>query len=104
MTQSNTSAVEYNYNVVRQFTVMTVIWGLFGTLVGVLIAAQLVWPALNFETPWLTYSRLRPLHTNIVIFAFGTCALFASSYYVVQRTCKTALFGGKLVAFTFWGW
>ena len=83
---------------------MTVIWGLFGTLVGVLIAAQLVWPALNFETPWLTYSRLRPLHTNIVIFAFGTCALFASSYYVVQRTCKTALFGGKLVAFTFWGW
>ena len=104
MTQSNTSAVDYNYNVVRQFTVMTVIWGLFGTLVGVLIAAQLVWPALNFETPWLTYSRLRPLHTNIVIFAFGTCALFASSYYVVQRTCKTALFGGKLVAFTFWGW
>jgi cytochrome c oxidase cbb3-type subunit 1 len=104
MTQSNTSAVDYNYNVVRQFTVMTVIWGLFGTLVGVLIAAQLVWPALNFETPWLTYSRLRPLHTNIVIFAFGTCALFASSYYVVQRTCKTPLFGGKLVAFTFWGW
>lgn len=104
MTQSNTSAVEYNYNVVRQFTVMTVIWGLVGTLVGVLIAAQLVWPALNFETPWLTYSRLRPLHTNAVIFAFGTSALFATSYYVVQRTCKTALFGGKLVAFTFWGW
>ena len=104
MTQSNTSAVDYNYNVVRQFTVMTVIWGLFGTLIGVLIAAQLVWPALNFETPWLTYSRLRPLHTNVVIFAFGTCALFASSYYVVQRTCKTVLFGGKLVAFTFWGW
>jgi cytochrome c oxidase cbb3-type subunit 1 len=104
MTQSNTSTIEYNYNVVRQFTVMTVIWGLFGTLVGVLIAAQLVWPALNFETPWLTYSRLRPLHTNAVIFAFGTSALFATSYYVVQRTCKTALFGGKLVAFTFWGW
>ena len=104
MTQSNTSAVEYNYNVVRQFTVMTVIWGLVGTLIGVLIAAQLIWPALNFETPWLTYSRLRPLHTNVVIFAFGTSALFASSYYIVQRTCKTALFGGKLVAFTFWGW
>jgi len=104
MTQINTSAVDYNYNVVRQFTVMTVIWGLFGTLVGVLIAAQLVWPTLNFETPWLTYSRLRPLHTNAVIFAFGTSALFATSYYVVQRTCKTALFGGKLAAFTFWGW
>jgi len=104
MTISNTSAVDYNFDVVRQFTVMTVIWGLFGTLVGVLIAAQLIWPALNFETPWLTYSRLRPLHTNAVIFAFGTSALFASSYYVVQRTCQTRLFGGKLVAFTFWGW
>jgi len=94
----------YNFNVVRQFTVMTVIWGIFGTALGVLIAAQLIWPALNFETPWLTYSRLRPLHTNVVIFAFGTSALFATSYYVVQRTCKSVLFGGKLVAFTFWGW
>jgi len=104
MTTSNTSAVDYNFDVVRQFTVMTVIWGLFGTLVGVLIAAQLIWPALNFDTPWLTYSRLRPLHTNAVIFAFGTSALFATSYYVVQRTCQIRLFGGKLAAFTFWGW
>ncbi|MFB0981995.1 MAG: cytochrome-c oxidase, cbb3-type subunit I [Alteromonadaceae bacterium] len=104
MSQSNASSVDYNFDVVRQFTVMTVIWGIFGTLVGVLIAAQLIWPALNFETPWLTYSRLRPLHTNAVIFAFGTSALFASSYYVVQRTCKTTLFGGKLASFTFWGW
>ncbi|WP_448565383.1 cytochrome-c oxidase, cbb3-type subunit I [Thalassotalea ganghwensis] len=104
MTQNTTSAADYNYDVVRQFTVMTVIWGIVGTLVGVIIAAQLIWPALNFETPWLTYSRLRPLHTNAVIFAFGTSALFATSYYVVQRTCKTALFGGKLASFTFWGW
>jgi len=104
MTQSNPSAVDYNFDVVRQFTVMTVIWGIVGTLVGVLIAAQLIWPALNFDTPWLTYSRLRPLHTNAVIFAFGTSALFATSYYVVQRTCQTRLFGGKLAAFTFWGW
>jgi len=104
MTQSNTSAVDYNYDVVRQFTVMTVIWGIVGTLVGVLIAAQLIWPALNFDTPWLTYSRLRPLHTNAVIFAFGTSALFATSYYVVQRTCQARLFGGKLASFTFWGW
>ncbi len=104
MTQSNTSAVDYNFDVVRQFTVMTVIWGIVGTFVGVLIAAQLIWPALNFDTPWLTYSRLRPLHTNAVIFAFGTSALFATSYYVVQRTCQTRLFGGKLAAFTFWGW
>ena len=94
----------YNYTVVRQFTVMTVIWGIVGMAVGVIIAAQLVWPALNFDTPWLTYSRLRPLHTNAVIFAFGGSALFATSYYVVQRTCQARLFSDKLAAFTFWGW
>ncbi|CSB23328.1 cytochrome c oxidase polypeptide I [Vibrio cholerae] len=89
---------------VRQFTLVTILWGIVGMAVGVLIAAQLVWPQLNFDTPWLTYSRLRPLHTNAVIFAFGTSALFATSYYVVQRTCQTRLFGGPLVPFTFWGW
>ena len=71
---------------------------------GVWIAAQLAFPALNFDIPWLSYGRLRPLHTNAVIFAFGGCALFATSYYCVQRTCHTRLFGGPLVAFTFWGW
>ncbi|WP_028115452.1 cytochrome-c oxidase, cbb3-type subunit I [Ferrimonas senticii] len=95
---------EYNYTVVRQFAIMTVIWGIVGMGVGVLLAAQLIWPELNFNTPWLTYSRLRPLHTNAVIFAFGTSALFATSYYVVQRTCQTRIFSDKLAAFTFWGW
>ena len=104
MSQSVASQSEYNYTVVRQFAIMTVIWGIVGMGVGVLIAAQLAWPALNFDTPWLTYSRLRPLHTNAVIFAFGTSALFATSYYVVQRTCQTRLFSDKLAAFTFWGW
>jgi cytochrome c oxidase cbb3-type subunit 1 len=94
----------YNDTVVRQFTIMTVVWGVVGMLVGVIIAAQLVWPALNFEIPWLSYGRLRPLHTNAVIFAFGGSILFASSYYVVQRTCQVRLFGGPLVGFTFWGW
>jgi cytochrome c oxidase cbb3-type subunit 1 len=94
----------YNYSVVRQFAFMTVVWGVVGMLVGVIIAAQLAWPALNFDIPWLTYGRLRPLHTNAVIFAFGGCALFATSYYVVQRTCHTRLFAGPLAAFTFWGW
>jgi len=97
-------AQSYNYRVVRQFAFMTVVWGVVGMLVGVIIAAQLAWPALNFDIPWLTYSRLRPLHTNAVIFAFGGCALFASSYYVVQRTCQARLFAGPLAAFTFWGW
>ncbi|NVK41333.1 MAG: cytochrome-c oxidase, cbb3-type subunit I [Oceanospirillaceae bacterium] len=94
----------YNYRVVRQFAIMTVVWGIVGMAVGVLIAAQLVWPALNFDTPWLTYGRIRPLHTNAVIFAFGGCALFATSYYVVQRTCQVRLFSDGLASFTFWGW
>ncbi|MCM8611511.1 cytochrome-c oxidase, cbb3-type subunit I [Accumulibacter sp.] len=92
----------YNYRVVRQFAVMTVIWGIVGMLVGVIIAAQLVWPELNLG--FLHFGRLRPLHTNAVIFAFGGCALFATSYYVVQRTCHTRLFSDGLAAFTFWGW
>ena len=104
MSQTVASQTEYNYKVVRQFAIMTVIWGIVGMGIGVLIAAQLAWPALNFDTPWLTYSRLRPLHTNAVIFAFGTSALFATSYYVVQRTCQTRLFSDKLAAISFWGW
>ena len=83
---------------------MTVVWGIVGMLVGLIIAAQLIWPQLNFDVPYLTYSRLRPLHTNAVIFAFGGSALFATSYYVVQRTCHVRLVFDKLAAFTFWGW
>ena len=94
----------YNDKVVRQFAIMTVVWGIVGMLVGVIIAAQLYWPALNFDIPWLTYGRLRPLHTNAVIFAFGGCALMGTSFYVVQRTCHVRLYGDKLAAFVFWGW
>ena len=94
----------YNYKVVRQFTIMTVVWGVVGMLVGVVIAAQLIWPELDFGIPWLSYGRLRPLHTNAVIFAFGGSALFAASYYVVQRTCHARIFSDWLAAFTFWGW
>jgi cytochrome c oxidase cbb3-type subunit 1 len=75
-----------------------------GMLVGVVIAAQMAWPALNFDIPWLSFGRLRPLHTNAVVFAFGGSALFATSYYVVQRTCHVRLISDKLAAFTFWGW
>lgn len=104
MSETTHKHPEYNYKVVRQFAIMTVVWGIVGMAVGVLIAAQLIWPELNFNTPWLTFSRLRPLHTNAVIFAFGGCALFATSYYVVQRTSQVRLFSDKLAAFTFWGW
>jgi cytochrome c oxidase cbb3-type subunit I len=83
---------------------MTVVWGVVGMLVGVIIAAQLMFPDLTYGISWLSYGRLRPLHTNAVIFAFGGSALFATSYFVVQRTCHTRLFSDKLAAFTFWGW
>jgi cytochrome c oxidase cbb3-type subunit I len=100
------SQTTYHYKVVRQFALMTVIWGIVGMSLGVFIAAQLAWPALNLSElgEWFHFGRLRPLHTNAVIFAFGGCALFATSYYVVQRTCHTPLFAPKLAAFTFWGW
>jgi cytochrome c oxidase cbb3-type subunit 1 len=98
------SSLNYNYKIVRQFAIATVVWGVIGMAAGVWIAAQLAWPALNFDIAWLSYGRLRPLHTNAVIFAFGICGLFATSYYVVQRTCQVRLFSDKLAAFTFWGW
>ena len=94
----------YHDKVIRQFSLATIVWGVVGMAVGLLLAAQLAWPALNFDVPWLTFSRIRPLHTNAVIFAFGGCALFATSYYIVQRTCHVELFAPKLAAFTFWGW
>lgn len=97
----------YNYSVVRQFAIMTVVWGIIGMAVGVFAAAQLRWPILNLSDvgPWFVFGRIRPLHTNAVIFAFGGCGLFATSYYVVQRTCNVQLFGGKILpAITFWGW
>lgn len=97
-------ATTYNYKVVRQFAIMTVVWGIVGMLVGVIIAAQLVWPDLTYGIEWLSYGRLRPLHTNAVIFAFGGCALFATSLYVVQRTCQARLISDKLADFVFWGW
>jgi cytochrome c oxidase cbb3-type subunit I len=94
----------YNYRVVRQFAIMAVVWGVVGMAVGALIAAQLTWPELNFNVPWLSYGRLRPLHTNAVIFAFGGCSLMATSLFVVQRTCHTRLFSDGLAEFVFWGW
>ena len=103
MTLDN-KAETYNDKVVLQFSIMTVVWGVVGMLVGVIIAAQLYWPALNFDLPWLSFGRLRPLHTNAVIFAFGGCALMATSLYVVQRTCHVRLISDKLAAFVFWGW
>ncbi len=102
--QTSVSDGIYTDDPVRLFALAAVLWGVVGMLVGVIIASQLAWPELNFGISFLSYGRLRPLHTNAVIFAFGGCALFATSYHVVQRTCQTRLFAPKLAMFTFWGW
>ena len=101
---SGLAPVKYETELIRLFTIMTVVWGIVGMGIGVFIASQLAWPALNFDIEWISFGRLRPLHTNAVIFAFGGCALFATSYYIVQRTCQTELFAPRLAWFTFWGW
>lgn len=104
MTSTTTNvAPRYNDDVVRLFTIATIFWGVVGFAAGVFIALQLAFPLLNFE-PYLNFGRLRPLHTSAVIFAFGGNALFATSYYIVQRTCRVRLWGDGLALFTFWGY
>ncbi|MBI5826918.1 MAG: cytochrome-c oxidase, cbb3-type subunit I [Deltaproteobacteria bacterium] len=94
----------YNDAVVRKFCVMAVVWGIVGMLVGVLAASELAFPFMNLNLPYLTFGRIRPLHTNAVIFAFGGCVLFASIYYSVQRTSRVRLFSDTIADITFWGW
>ena len=94
----------YDNEIVRKFTLATVIWGLVGMLVGLLIATQLFAPALNFNIPFLTFGRIRPLHTNAVIFAFVGNAIFMAVYYSLQRLCKARMFSDWLSNFHFWGW
>ena len=103
MTTNTIEKPDYNFDIVKMFTLATCFWGVVGMLGGVLIALQLAFPALNFE-PYLNFGRLRPLHTSGVVFAFGGNALFATSYYVVQRTCQVRLWCDKLASFTFWGY
>jgi len=97
-------APRYDDAIVRKFCVMAVVWGIVGMLVGVIAAAQLAFPALNLDIPYITFGRIRPLHTNAVIFAFGGCVLFATMYYSVQRTMKVRLFSDAISNITFWGW
>jgi len=93
----------YNDKIVKQFTIAAIFWAIAGFTVGVIIALQMAFPGLNFE-PYLTFGRLRPLHTSAVIFAFGGNVLFATSYFVVQRTCRTRLWSDACASFTFWGY
>ncbi|WP_296897248.1 cbb3-type cytochrome c oxidase subunit I, partial [Thiohalocapsa sp.] len=82
---------KYSFDVVRWFTIMAVVYLVVGAAVGVYIAAELAWPFLNFDSPYLSFGRLRPVHTNAVIFAFGGCTLMATAFYTVQRTCGVRL-------------
>jgi cytochrome c oxidase cbb3-type subunit 1 len=94
----------YSDEVIKAGMIATVFWGVAGFLLGVVIASQLAWPVLNLDLPWTTFGRLRPLHTSAVIFAFGGNALIATSFYVVQRTCRARLAFGNLAWFVFWGY
>ncbi|WP_326523854.1 cytochrome-c oxidase, cbb3-type subunit I [Sphingomonas sp.] len=97
-------AGRYDDEPIRWGVIATVFWGIVGLIVGVVIAAQLTFPALNFHSEYTTFGRLRPLHTSAVIFAFGGNALIASSFYIVQRTCRARLAFPALARFVFWGY
>ncbi|NBX03011.1 MAG: cytochrome-c oxidase, cbb3-type subunit I [Alphaproteobacteria bacterium] len=94
---------KYNDEIIKLFTLAALFWGTAGMVVGLLIALQMAYPVLNLGE-YLSFGRLRPLHTSAVIFAFGGNVLFATSYFVVQRTCRTRLWNDKLASFTFWGY
>jgi cytochrome c oxidase cbb3-type subunit 1 len=97
--------VYYNYDIVKLFTIATTFWGIVGFAMGVIIAFQLAFPALNLGLEWTSFGRLRPLHTSAVIFAFGGNALFATSFFVVQRTSQARLWGRDgFLKFIFWGY
>ena len=94
----------YDDAIVRKFVFVTWLWGVVGMLVGIVVGLQLAAPYFNFELQWITFGRLRPLHTNAVIFAFAANAVFAGVYYSMQRLLKTPMFSKALSAVHFWGW
>jgi len=98
------STEQYNFDIVKKFSIMTMVWGVIAMAAGVYIASELAWPFLNFDIPYITFGRLRPVHTTSAIFGFGGSALFATSYYIVQRTCQARLSSDGMASFTFWGW
>ena len=100
----NTEATPYCEDVIKKFTIAAIFWGVVGFLAGDFIALQLAFPVLNLDLEWTSFGRLRPVHTSAVIFAFGGNVLFATSLYIVQRTCRASLFGGNgLGGFIFYG-
>ncbi len=100
----NTETFYYDNKIVKQFAIATAMWGLVGMLVGLTIALQMVWPFLNFNIPQTTFGRLRPLHTNAIIFAFVGNGIFMGVYYSLQRLTKARMFSDFLSKIHFWGW
>ncbi len=100
----NKEIFHYDNAIVRNFALATMLWGLVGMLVGLTVASQLVWPELNADLPWLTFGRIRPLHTNAIIFAFVGNGIFAGVYYSMQRLLKTRMWSDALSRINFWGW
>lgn len=104
MSAITTDEKTYNFDIVKAFSICAIVYLVVGALVGVYIASELAWPVLNFDIPYITFGRLRPLHTNAVIFAFGGCTLMATAFYIVQRTCHVRLWSDKMAWFTFYSW
>ena len=94
--------VNYDYKNIKLFTLASLFWAIIGMGMGVFIAFQMVFPDLNFGIEWTTFGRLRPVHTSGVIFAFGGNVLFATSFYIVQRTCQSSVYSPKIVSFIFY--
>lgn len=94
----------YDNQIVKLFGLATILWGVVGMLVGLTIATQLAWPIFNFDWQYTTFGRLRPLHTNAIIFAFVGNAFFTGAYYSMQRLLKARMFNDKLSKIHFWGW
>ncbi|NGM60394.1 cytochrome-c oxidase, cbb3-type subunit I [Sphingobacterium sp. SGG-5] len=97
---------QFNYDnkIVRNFGIATVVWGIIGMSVGLMIALQLIWPAMNFLNQYTTFGRVRPVHTNAVVFAFVGNAIFMGAYYSLQRVLKARMFSDLLSKIHFWGW
>ena len=101
---TNIETFKYDNRIVRAFAIATVVWGIVGMLVGLLAAVELFFPGANLNLQFITFGRIRPLHTNAVIFAFVGNGMFMGIYYSLQRLCKARMFSDWLSWFNFWGW
>src|ERR1019366_4461858 len=95
---------KYDNSIVRAFAIATVVWGIVGMSAGLLVATQMFWPAANLNLQFITFGRVRPVHTNAVIFAFVGNGMFMGIYYSLQRLCKARMFSDALSWINFWGW